>query len=195
MKEPGSVNEVYVLANTRVTMKKGSGYTVGASYTTIEEGMSRKQGKCKGKGKNHQKGNKANKKLAKDRDDGEEKNTKKSEEDKKKTERNLDNVECFNCGNKGHFARDCPENEDKEDEEPMVGMTMKDDGDCFQTGLGNRNFYMYEILLDSGSQEVNCVHPRFLSELRGGTGGFRGLSGKRMTVNKIGKLAGFFDCL
>jgi hypothetical protein len=89
MKEPESVNEVYVLANTRVTMKKGGNYNVGASYTTIE-GMSRKQGKGKGnKGRNNQKGNKANKKSSNDDDAGEENTTTKLEESKKKKERKL----------------------------------------------------------------------------------------------------------
>jgi Zinc knuckle. len=111
MTEPTNVNEVYVLANTRVTMKRGSNYNVGASYTTID-GMSRKQGK---KGKNRQKGDKSSQKKSEKgndaSDDADEKLAKKPDEPKKKKERNLENVECFNCGNKGHYARDCPENE------------------------------------------------------------------------------------
>jgi hypothetical protein len=157
MKEPKNVNEVYVLANTRVTMKKGNHYNVGASYTTID-GAGRRQGK----------GRSRQKRSESDSDDDEKPSSK--NDGYKKKERNMENVECFNCGKKGHFARNCPENE-SDDDDGLAGMTLKDDGDCFAMG---REFRMYEILLDSGSQ-VNCVHPTFLQSLRDRYWGFRGL--------------------
>lgn len=121
------------------------------------------------------------------------------DEPKKKKEMNLDNVKCFNYGNKGHYVRDCLENESDDEDQfarPMLTVLIKDEGDCFAAGTGGRkNLCMYEIILDSGSQ-VNCMHPRFLQDLREGYGGFRGLYGTGKEINKIGRrLAGFFDCL
>jgi Arginine methyltransferase-interacting protein, contains RING Zn-finger len=191
MKEPKNVNEVYVLANTRVTMKRGANYSVGASYTTLDGA----NGSRRNRNNRNRKGRKGNKKKNDSGSDaeGDEKPPKKSDDAKKKKERNMDNVECFNCGNKGHYARDCPENEDDDDEDGLVGMTLKDDENCFAAST-KRDFYMYEIMLDSGSQ-VNCVHPRFLENLREGQGGFRGLYGPGKRTNTVGMLPGFFDCL
>jgi hypothetical protein len=39
------------------------------------------------------------------------------------------------------------------------------------------------------------MHPQFLIDIREGSGGFKGLSGDKTKLTKVGTLVGFFDCL
>eukprot|EP00557_Chaetoceros_sp_GSL56_P005694 CAMPEP_0176500028 /NCGR_PEP_ID=MMETSP0200_2-20121128/13286_1 /TAXON_ID=947934 /ORGANISM="Chaetoceros sp., Strain GSL56" /LENGTH=1532 /DNA_ID=CAMNT_0017898575 /DNA_START=170 /DNA_END=4768 /DNA_ORIENTATION=+ len=200
MKPPQSVNEVFVLANTRLIVRnKSNNYNVGASYTTIENARanSKKSGK-----------NRKNKKGASDTGTGSGSNKnneadggKESAKDKEsKKKKWVENAECFNCGRKGHLARDCDQlesgDEDGDDDgTPVAGVSIEDyiEQLCMRTGEKSRP-KKHEVILDTGS-EINCVHPQFLVDIRDSVGGFKGLSGDRTKVTKVGALAGFFDCM
>lgn len=67
----------------------------------------------------------------------------------------IKNMTCFNCHEKGYMARDCPENEEEEEELPMVGMTYNS---CCTTGCGKRLHKYCKVCLENGSQ-VNIVDP------------------------------------
>jgi hypothetical protein len=196
MVPPKDVNQIYVLANTRLVVKKGSGHlNVGASYATVEASRPLQGKKGKGKKGGNNKGGKLLSSGASDKDktDSSDNKNKLSKEEKQK--KRLENVECFNCGKKGHFARDCPEgDEDASDADDLVGVTQYD-GECLSTSNGNGDAVKYyEVILDSGSQ-INIVHPRFLRDVREGHGGCKGLFGSKTRLTKVGMLEGFFECL
>jgi hypothetical protein len=85
------VNEVFVLANTRLIVRKGNNYNVGASYTTIEATRANSRRKSGHKGKKGKKDSNKSKKGQQSKDNDEE--SKNHKEDKKK--KWVENAECF----------------------------------------------------------------------------------------------------
>ena len=130
MKAPKSVNDVFVLANTRLIVKsKGNNYNVGASYTTIKEDRanSRKSGRHKSNKGASSKSSK-NKTKNGNVDDCNKGSAKNKEEKQKKW---LESAECFKSGKKGHLARDCDQlesgDEDGDDDgTPLAGVTIEE---------------------------------------------------------------------
>jgi len=136
MKPPKNVNEVFILANSRLVVRKSGGLNVGASYTTIEAANRGKQNRNELRNRNSRNRNegKSKKGRGKNRDEEIEektggKNTGNDEgkstsenERKKKTFRK---IVCYNCGEEGHMAHDCDKFDDDDvDEKPLAGMTL-----------------------------------------------------------------------
>ena len=61
-------------------------------------------------------------------------------------------------------------------------------------GTGDVPVRYYEFILDNGSQ-VSVSHPRFLTNLRQGSGSYKGLSGSATKTSMEGILPGFFHCM
>lgn len=215
MEPPKTVNEVFVLANSRLVVKRNVNTNIGASYATIEaanrrdrsgnraknrQGRGRRGNPSEKSGQGGQKQQEATNNNGSTKSDSNNQQEKSSSEENKKKTRV---IKCYNCGEVGHMARDCVKYDDdsEEDDEPIAGVAIEeiiesadDDVQCLYGGDSEERPRKNEILLDSGSQ-INCVHPRFLVNLRNGTGGFKGLSGDKTSTTQIGTLRGFFDCL
>jgi len=148
MQPPKTVNEVYVLANTRLIVRKSTNSNVGASYATVE---STRQSTRRGKGKNRN-GSKKGKQKESSSTNSEKVNEKESPEKKDDKKKWVENRECFNCGKKGHLARDCTEyknDEDSEDGEgePLAGVAIKDYLKCLY-GSSHVKPRKHEIILE-----------------------------------------------
>jgi hypothetical protein len=84
-------------------------------------------------------------------------------------------INCHKCGKKGHIARECPKNEEKEEEQMHANieqdaLTEEEDinkGENIfvqhkERGLVNKNW----VLLDSQSTVHQITNPAFLSNIR-----------------------------
>jgi hypothetical protein len=193
-----TVNEVFILTNTRLIVKRGNNYNVGASYVTIESSRLNSERRSRhnnGKSGKSSRGRKT--KGSKDKNvDSDDKKSNKEEKRKKW----FKNAKCFNCGRKGHLACDCDQNDSgdengDDDETPLAGIAIEEYVSklCLHSGEGAKP-KRHKIILDSGS-EVNCVHLQFLVDIRDTVSGFKGLLGDETKLTKIGTLVGFFDCL
>lgn len=137
MSPPKSVNEVFVLANTRLIVKtSGNNYNVGASYTTIKNARakSKKNSSRKVRGANSRKSSRSESKSS----DENEKDSSKNKEDKKK--KWLDNAGCFNCGRKGHLARDCDQLESGDEDGDDRWFSV---GGSYYRGVRRETLYAY----------------------------------------------------
>jgi hypothetical protein len=183
MDPPEDLNTMYLLASRRVVVCNNQPNVGGATFATLEEDRRKRDGKRNG---NRNKNN--NKKDGKG----------KSEQDKR--EDKLKIMKCFNCLQKGHLARDCPENNEDDDEpEPLAGMTYQREdfvgcsNGCCATGKQRKRLHkIYEVCIDNGSQ-VNIVHPVLLRNLRTSTKTYQSMNGGAVT-SQVGLLEGFFEC-
>jgi hypothetical protein len=159
------LNKMYILASRRVVVKIGDKSAGGATFTTVDNNMAKKQPK----------------------DD------KAKTKEQKYVER-LAKMKCFNCREKGHPTKSCPKNAKKEDEEeeddepPMARMTVA----CSATSRNKRLHDYFEVCLDNGSQ-VSIVDSRLLNNLRTARRTYRSMNGIAHT-ERIGYLEGFFNC-
>jgi hypothetical protein len=83
-------------------------------------------------------------------------------------------INCHKCGKKGHIARECPKNEEKEEEQMHANLehvlTEEEDIDEGENifiqhkerGVVNKNW----VLLDSQSTVDQIANPAFLSNIR-----------------------------
>jgi hypothetical protein len=176
MKQPKTLNDVYLLASRRVIIRKNHTTMGGATFATVEESLSKRNKKNVKNGKN------GNDKA----DDGSDAHGTGGKSRRK--------FKCYNCYEEGHIAKNCPlnhedEEEGDDDEPPMAGMTYKV---CCSTGKGGRLHEFYEVCIDNGSQ-VNIVDPRLLTMLRTEHHPYRSMNGKS-TTSRVGHLDGFFEC-
>ena len=189
MSDLKDLNEIYVLAASRVIVRTNSKVVGGATFATLD---SLKKSKNKGVKRNAaNKGGKDSDKGGTDKggkDNGKPENEPKDNADgnegsKKKPARDLSKVECWNCGKMGHLMRDCPE----EEGENLNGCTVL-------TAATGTTIRRHEIAIDSCS-DVSIVHPRFLTGLRSQPGAFTALGGAKTVADKVGYLEGFFECI
>ena len=90
----------------------------------------------------------------------------------------------FNCGEKGHPAKACPDNTEKEESDPpMAGMILLR---CYSTTEPNCLQEFYEVCIDDGSQ-VNIVNARLLTGLHSSCKGYRNMNGTSKT-KRVGNL-------
>jgi len=105
----------------------------------------------------------------------------------------LKKMKCFNCGEKGHIAKNCPHNEDKdesENETPMAGMALQG---YRMTVPGSRLHEFYEVCIDKRSQ-VNIVDSWLLKNICTSCHTYRSMN-RTAETHRVGYLDGFFDCM
>ena len=194
MKQPKTLNDVYLLASRRLVAKKSTGSAIGVAFATADSTMPRRHDKVRKNGSRDKDYN--NEAREKDRKNDRKQNDKKnSTETKTESEKRAPapkkNVECYRCGKQGHYARECTESDD-EDVSDSKGNAYATWAVFATKGQGLRR---NDVCLDNCS-EVSVMHPRFLTDLRKMENiGFAGLSGATTNIDTVGHLEDFFDCL
>ena len=187
MKQPKTLNDVYLLASRRLVAKKSTGSSIGVSFATADSAITRRHGKDRRKD-SHKSGNMQDEHKNKNKD----KSARvPSAEPEKKAETSKKNFECYKCGKQGHYARECTASDD--DDEPESKVNAYATWAVFATR--RQGLRKHEVYLDNCS-EVSVLHPRFLTDLRNTQDmGFAGLSGDTTDITTVGYLEDFFDCL
>ena len=169
------------MANTRVVVSQGRGHNHGATFSTIEEHSNnercleaaRKKSEAAATTKkvganSKRKTTKRKKKVTGPTSNGDMDATAQNQCAKKIKEQ-ISSSNCFKCGKKGHWKQEFPEESDYESDRDMSMMTV--------ANKRSEKLYGYEAVLNNISQ-VNIVHPRILTNIKSGSGSFKGVNKK-----------------